>query len=84
MQQSTREKLIQEIEGFLRRSGMSKTKFGRDSIGNEMILDQLKAGKHPRIDSVDAMRAFIKAKREELRELKQNPKMRRGTLQPAA
>jgi hypothetical protein len=55
----TRTQLIDEIERFLALSGMNKTRFGLEAAGNDKILDQLKAGANPRIDTVDGIRRYI-------------------------
>ena len=77
---STREQVILEIENFLARSGMAKTAFGLDAIGNAKILDMLRGGMNPRIDTVDQIRTYI---RERTAELPRRPK-KRAAYQPAA
>lgn len=74
---STRDELIGDIERFLDLSGMSKYRFGSEAAGNDRILDQLKAGANPRIDTVDRIRRYIRDWRPA------RPK-RRATYQPAA
>ena len=69
---STREKIIMEVEAFLRKTGMTKSRFGIDSVGNDKILEHMKAGKNPRCDTIDDMRLFMRlyleAKKKEKRE----------------
>ena len=67
MVKSLREQVVSEIERFLRRSGVSKTRFGRESVNNEMILDQMRAGANPRADTIDAMRLYMRDKLAELK-----------------
>ena len=81
MKTSTRDKVVSEIDSFLRRTGMSKTRFGLESVGNDKIIDQMKAGKNPRVDTIDAMRSFMA---EKLAEWKARPKKRGAAYQPAA
>lgn len=62
-----REQVVSEIERFLRRTGISKSRFGRESVNNEMILDQMRAGSNPRADTIDAMRAYMRDKIAEMK-----------------
>lgn len=80
MNKSTREQVVAEIERFLRDTGISKTRFGLESVGNDLIVDQMRAGKNPRIDTVDKIRSYMQDKRAEL---KARPK-KRAAYQPAA
>lgn len=64
MEKTLREKLLAEIEAFLRKTGISKTRFGAESVGNDRIVEQLRAGTNPRTDTVDAMREYMREHRE--------------------
>lgn len=56
---TSREKLLQEIEAFLVRTGMTQTSFGRDSIRDPAIVADIRKGKNPRLDTADKLRAFM-------------------------
>ena len=78
MQKSTREVLLDEIDRFLELSGYTKTRFGREAVANDRIVDQLRARANPRTDTADDIRAFIR----DWRPARANPKLR--AQQPAA
>lgn len=64
MDKPLRQKVLDEIDAFLRGSGMSKTRFGLESVGNDKIIDQMRAGKNPRADTIDAIRLYMRTQRE--------------------
>lgn len=64
MNKTLREQVVAEIEVFLRVTGISKTRFGLESVNNDKIFDQMKAGAHPRANTIDAMRQYMREQRE--------------------
>lgn len=64
MRKSLREQVLSEIEAFLRKTGMSKTRFGLESVNNDKIIDQMRAGTNPRADTIDDMRLYMAEKLE--------------------
>ncbi len=74
---STKEKLMNDIEAFLARSGMSRTRFGEDAAGERSLLKRLERGGQITIETHDRIRAFMRDWRSE------RPK-KRASYQPAA
>ena len=74
MKKSLREQVLSEIDVFMRKTGISKTRFGAESVGNDKIVDKMRAGVNPRIDTIDAMRDYMRehmeAKKKARAELK--------------
>ncbi len=63
---SEREKLLAEIEAFLKETGMPHTAFGA-GVGNDTTLvTDLRRGRSVRLDMVDKIRRFMKTKRKRL------------------
>ena len=73
---SEREKLVQDIEKFLEKSGMSPTRFGIESVGRRSLMHQLRSGGGVNLDTAEKLRNFMK-------DWKARPKLR-AHLQPAA
>ena len=57
---SEHDRLVSEIERFLRRTGMTPTRFGIESVGDRAFMTRLKAGKGVTLDRVDKVRAFMR------------------------
>lgn len=74
---STKEKLMHDIEAFLVRTGMSRTRFGEDAAGERSLLKRLERGGQITIETHDRIRAFMRDWRSE------RPK-RRADIRPAA
>jgi aspartate carbamoyltransferase catalytic subunit len=51
--------LIQEIEAFLASSGMSATAFGTKVLNDPPFVQQLRAGRDPKMSTADRVRQFI-------------------------
>ena len=56
---SSRDKILQEIESFLVRSGMTPWKFGKRSVGEGKFVQRLRGGMGMTLDSADKVRAFM-------------------------
>ena len=56
---STREDLLNEIETFLKETGMSATRFGDDAMGDRPLVMRLRAGRDVKLATVDKIRAFM-------------------------
>lgn len=52
--------LVDEIEAFRERSGLSVTAFGKQALNDEGFLHALKRGRWPRPETVDRVRAFMR------------------------
>lgn len=55
-----RDKLLQEIETFLKAHGMYPSYFGRDAINDTALVSRLRAGGDVRLETVDRIRAFMR------------------------
>lgn len=55
--------LIREIDVFIKREGMTPTEFGWQSISDPNLYRSLKAGRNPRLETMDRIRAFLQSKR---------------------
>lgn len=53
--------LLREIEHYLRTSGTSATRFGREALGDPRLVHDLRAGREPRPATIARVRAFIAA-----------------------
>ena len=53
------EKLIHDIERYLRKTGMSQTAFGTKVMGDPNFVARLKEGKNPQARTVDKVRKFL-------------------------
>jgi len=53
------EALISEIEGFLQRTGMTATAFGRAVAKDPALVSDIRRGRRPNFDLVASMRAFM-------------------------
>ena len=58
-----REKILTEIETFLRRTGMGPTQFGIESIGRRSLLNQLRSQGGLTMETAAKIRAFMKENR---------------------
>jgi hypothetical protein len=54
------DKLVDEIERFLKRTDMSPTRFSIESVGDRAFMTRLKAGKGLTLDRVDRVRAYMR------------------------
>lgn len=57
--------LLSEIEGFLTRTGMSPTAFGRGSLGDPCLVPDLKEGRRLWPETEAKVRAFMKQRKRE-------------------
>jgi hypothetical protein len=53
------------VEGFLAESHMLPTAFGREAVGDPCFVWDLRAGRAPRLSTVDRVLDFIAARRSE-------------------
>ena len=51
--------LIREIEGFLRKTGMPSTKFGRLAAHDPRFVGDLRNGRTPRADTAERVEHFM-------------------------
>ena len=58
------EKLLAEIEAFLRESGMSATFFGKAAVSDPNFVGEIRKGRKPHLDLVDQVDGYIKSARE--------------------
>ena len=58
---SLRATLYSEIDGFLQRTGMTPTAFGKDAVGDPNFVFGVRSGRQPRADTIDKVRRFIAA-----------------------
>ncbi|WP_145960974.1 hypothetical protein [Sphingosinithalassobacter portus] len=59
--------LIATIEGFLSRHGMAESRFGRDAVGDQNLLANLRAGKRmPGLIKLNRIADFMTARDAEL------------------
>lgn len=56
-----RSELMQEINAFLKRTGMSPTSFGTESIGDRTLMISLRRGRDLKLRTVEKIRAFMQA-----------------------
>lgn len=54
--------LLTEIERHMRHTGVHKTRFGRDAIGDPRLIGDLKNGREPRPATTARILAFIAAR----------------------
>ena len=51
--------LVRDIDAFIARSGITPTEFGRKAIRDPNLYRGLKAGRNPRFETIDRIRAFM-------------------------
>ena len=78
---STRQKLLEEIEAFLKETGMPPTVFGEEAVGDRALMISLRKGRDLKTATADKIHKFMADKREEARR-KARPK--RSLAQAAA
>jgi len=54
-----REKLLQEIDGFLATAGMAESTFGRKAVNDGKLVARLRAGSTVTLDTASKVRACI-------------------------
>jgi hypothetical protein len=60
------QKLLDEIEAFLARTGMNATEFGLKAKGDGFIVGRLRQGKDVRTGTASALRRFMETYRHPL------------------
>jgi hypothetical protein len=55
----TREALLQDIEGFLDRVGMTATKFGKLSVNDPTLVHRMRKGADVRMETAEKLRKFM-------------------------
>ncbi|MFO1081900.1 MAG: hypothetical protein U1E23_14875 [Reyranellaceae bacterium] len=56
--------LLAEVEGFLTKTGMPPTTFGKNAVRDGKFVARLRAGKGITVATVDRVRAYIASQRE--------------------
>ncbi len=56
---STAERFCQEIEAYLRKSGMTATVFGRLAMSDPNFVFELRGGRVPSVETLDRVTAWI-------------------------
>lgn len=51
--------LLAEIEAFIARTGISRTKFGIDAVNDPRLVSDIAAGRNLTLKTVSRIRAFI-------------------------
>jgi 2,4-dienoyl-CoA reductase-like NADH-dependent reductase (Old Yellow Enzyme family) len=51
--------LLKRVERYLQRSGMTATRFGRDSIRDPSFVHQLRQGREPRRGTEERIDAYL-------------------------
>ena len=54
------EKLVAEIERFLKRTGMSPSRFSADAVGQRSLMIRLRRGEGVTLATVDRLRKFMR------------------------
>ena len=57
---SLRAELLQDIDAFLKRTGMSPTRFSERSTGDRTLMISLRAGRDLKLSTVEKIRAFMR------------------------
>ena len=52
--------LLQEIEAFLKATGMSATAFGIKALNDPPFVQQLRDGRDPKLSTAERCRAFMR------------------------
>ena len=73
-----REKLLSEIESFLKKSGMTSTQFGIEAKNERSLMNRLRAGGGVGLDTAKLLRDYMRDYKPKAR-----PK-KRASFQPAA
>ena len=68
-----RDELLKEIDAHLSKTGTAPTAFGRALCGDPNFVDEIRGGRNPRADTIDAVRAFIEANRAPKKRAKAKP-----------
>ncbi|MBX9659054.1 MAG: hypothetical protein K2X00_10840 [Nitrospiraceae bacterium] len=74
---STKDALLEEIDAFLRKTGISPTRFGEETCNERGLISRLRRGGGLTLDSYDRIKAYMRDRRHV------RPKMR-AQFQPAA
>ncbi|MBN2972816.1 hypothetical protein JW805_12395 [Roseomonas aeriglobus] len=53
--------LVSKVRGYLKRTGMPRTQFGRCTINDPRLVDDLIAGRQPRPHTKAKIEAFIES-----------------------
>jgi hypothetical protein len=61
---TSKEQLLSDIDAFLEATGMSRTRFGQQAVGDTTIIRRLRAGATCSLDMADRMRAFMRTHRQ--------------------
>ena len=56
--------LLQRVERYLRRSGMTATRFGREALRDPRLVWDLRNGREPRPPTASRIRDFIAAREQ--------------------
>jgi hypothetical protein len=59
MELPTTQELIEAIDAFIERHGMRPSRFGRDATGEPQLLDSLRRGRSPSLDTANRIAGFM-------------------------
>lgn len=57
--------LLWSIERYLRKSGVTPTRFGRDAVGDPRFVMDLRNGREPRAQTIDRVSRYLSARHPE-------------------
>jgi hypothetical protein len=60
-QKSSTQEFLDEIDGFIRRTGMTGTELGLRAVKDSGFVSRLRAGKDTKLGTADRVRAFMRA-----------------------
>ncbi len=58
---SEHDQIVEEIERFIARTGMTPTAFGKLAVNNGRLVGDLRRGRDIRLSTVERIRAFIRS-----------------------
>lgn len=57
---SERDKLLQEIDKFVARTGVPESRLGMEAVGNPSFVTRLRRGKRIWLDTADKVRVYMR------------------------
>jgi hypothetical protein len=57
---SERDKLLQEIDRFVARTGVPESRLGMEAVGNPSFVTRLRRGKRIWLDTADKVRTYMR------------------------
>ena len=55
----THDELVERIDAFLTRHKMAATRLGRDAVGEASLIDTIRKGRSPRLDTLNKLSTFM-------------------------